>query len=78
MNLFELYEPAVPGYQSTEDDESKPEWKQSRKTKLTLMQIRKLRKMLDVRKFEKSHNLKRIHAQYGPRPDAEGGGAPSL
>lgn len=77
MNLFELYGAPISGYQSTEDDNSKPEWKHSRKTKLTLMQIRKLRKMLDVRKYEKQQNLKRVHAQYGFKPEADGG-APSL
>ena len=76
MNLFELYEPAVPGYQSPEDDQSKAQWKQSRKTKLTLMQIRKLRKMLDVRSYEKQQTLKKIRDQYQPKQDAEGG--PSL
>jgi hypothetical protein len=77
MNLFELYEPAVPGYQDTESDKSKPQWKQSRKTKLTLKQIRKLRKMLDVRNYEKQHTLKRVHDQYAPKPEG-GEGAPTL
>lgn len=77
MNLFELYEPAIPGYQDTASDKSKPEWKQSRKTKLTLKQIQKLRKMLDVRNYEKQHTLKRVHDQYGAKPEAEGG-APTL
>lgn len=77
MNLFELFDPAIAGYQDVESDNSKPQWKQSRKTKLTLLQIRKLRKMMDVRNYEQKQNLKKIHAQYGPRPEAEGGG-PSI
>ena len=40
------------------------------------MQIRKLRKMLDVRNFEERENLKKVHSQYAPKADA--GGAPSL
>ena len=48
MKLFEMFEPAIPGYQDVESDNSKPKWKESRKTKLTLKQIRKLRKMNDV------------------------------
>ena len=76
MLLFEMFGKAIPGYQDVESDNSKPKWKQSRKTKLTLMQIRKLRKMLDVRNFEERENLKKVHSQYAPKADA--GGAPSL
>jgi hypothetical protein len=66
MKLFEMFNPAVPGYQDTKDDNSKPKWKESRKTKLTLRQIRKLRKMFDVRNFEKSKNLEKVRKQYKP------------
>ena len=66
MKLFEMFKPAVPGYQDTSDDNSKPRWKESRKTKLTLRQIRKLRKMFDVRNFEKSKNLEKVRKQYKP------------
>jgi hypothetical protein len=66
MKLFEMFNPAVPGYQDTESDNSKPRWKESRKTKLTLRQIRKLRKMLDVRNFEKAKNLEKVRKQYKP------------
>lgn len=66
MKLFEMFDPAVPGYQDTEKDNSKPKWKESRKTKLTLRQIRKLRKMLDVRNFEKAKNLEKVRKQYKP------------
>jgi len=73
MHLFELYDPAVTGYQDVESDQSKPTWKQSRKTKLTLKQIRKLRKMLDVRNYEKQKYLKKVHEQYGAKPEAAAG-----
>jgi hypothetical protein len=63
-------------YQDVEKDGSKPKWKQSRKTKLTLKQIRKLRKMNDVRNYERVQNLKKIRKQYTPAP-AEGA-APTL
>jgi hypothetical protein len=66
MKLFEMFDRAVPGYQDTEDDNSKPKWRESRKTKLTLRQIRKLRKMFDVRNFEKSKNLEKVRKQYKP------------
>ena len=61
-----MFNPAVPGYQDTESDNSKPKWKESRKTKLTLRQIRKLRKMLDVRNFEKAKNLEKVRKQCKP------------
>ena len=66
MKLFELYDRAVPGYTDVSDDNSKAKWKDLRKTKLTLRQIRKLRKMADVRAFEKAENLKKVRAQYKP------------
>jgi len=70
MKLFEMFEPAIPGYQDVESDNSKPKWKESRKTKLTLRQIRKLRKMNDVRNYEKASYLKKINAQYSqPKAD---------
>ena len=75
MILLELFDKAVPGYQDVESDNSKPQWKQSRKTKLTLKQIRKLRKMLDVRNYEKKEYLQKIHSQYSAKPE---GGQPSL
>lgn len=71
MHLFEMFDAATPGYQDTEADNSKPKWKESRKTKLTLRQIRKLRKMLDVRNYEKQKYMKKVHEQYGPQATAE-------
>jgi hypothetical protein len=65
MNLFEMFDAPIEGYQNIAADNSKPKWKESRKTKLTLRQIRKLRKMLDVRNFEKQKYLKKVHEQYG-------------
>jgi len=72
MKLLEMFDPPVAGYQDVNQDNSKPEWKQSRKTKLTLKQIRKLRKMMDVRNYEKKQHLKKVHIQYGPKPEADG------
>lgn len=71
MRLFEVFDPAIPGYQDVASDNSKPKWKESRKTKLTLRQIRKLRKMSDVKNYEKQKYMKKIQAQYGPRAEAQ-------
>lgn len=59
-----MFDPAIPGYQDTSADNSSPKWRESRKTKLTLKQIRKLRKMNDVRNYEKIQHLKKVHEQY--------------
>ena len=71
MKLFEMFEPPVDGYQDVQDDNSKPKWKESRKTKLTLKQLRKLRKMNDVRNYEKATNLKSVRKQYAPAAGTE-------
>jgi hypothetical protein len=71
MKLFEMFDPATPGYQDVGSDNSSPKWRESRKTKLTLKQIRKLRKMKDVRNYEKVQYLKKVHEQYGAKPQAE-------
>ena len=49
----------------------------SRKTKLTLKQIRKLRRMLDVRSYEKKQYLEKVRKQYGAKPE-EATGGPAL
>ena len=66
MRLFEMYNAPVEGYQDPAQDQSKWKWTETRKTKLTLRQIRKLRKMLDVRNYEYAKNLKKIRKQYEP------------
>jgi hypothetical protein len=70
MKLFEMFDEAVAGYQDVSADNSQPKWRESRKTKLTLKQIRKLRKMNDVRNYEKVSYLKKIHQQYAPKTEA--------
>ena len=60
MKLFEMFDKAVDGYQDLDSDKSAPKYHELRKTKLTLRQLRKLRRMLDVRNFERSNNLKKL------------------
>lgn len=74
MRLFEVFAPPISGFQDVEADNSKPQLNQSRKTKLTLKQIRKLRKMIDVRTYDKKLHRKRVHIQYGPKPESQGPG----
>jgi hypothetical protein len=68
MKLFEFYDAPTPGYQEQKDDNSVPELGELRKTKLTLKQISKLRKMYDLRNYEKQLELKKIQAQFAPPP----------
>ena len=67
MNLIEMFDPPVAGFQDVNSDNSKPVWRTSRKTKLTLRQIRKLRRMLDVRNYEKKTYLTKVRDQYGAK-----------
>ena len=71
MNLNEMFEPSVPGMQDVQDDNSQPNFEEyTRKTRLTLKQINKLRSMLDLRNVEYKDNLKDIQRQYAA-PAAE-------
>jgi hypothetical protein len=75
MKLLEMFDPPVQGMQDVNSDNSKPVYRTSRKTKLTLKQIRKLRRMLDVRQYERKLYLQKVKKQYGAKP--EGGEAPA-
>ena len=68
MKLFEFYEAPPEGYQDQEADNSVPQLGELRKTKLTLKQISKLRKMYDMRNYERKEDLKKIQAQFAPPP----------
>jgi hypothetical protein len=74
MNLFELFDKSVPGYQDLGDDTSQLSGYDTRKTRLTLKQINKIRLMNDVRNYEKKLKLTSIQQQYGAA--AEGGEEP--
>ena len=66
MILNELYERSPSAYQDVAADNTQPHIGQLRKTKLTLMQLNKLRKMNDTRTFEYNEKLKDIRTQYAP------------
>ena len=76
MQLYEMFDAPINGLQDVNADNSKPTYRTSRKTKLTLKQIRKLRRMLDVRSYEKKQYLEKVRKQYGVKPEeAEGASA---
>lgn len=66
MNLFEFFEGPKEGYQDVEDDNSQLQLHDTRKTKLTLKQINKLRQLNDVRMYEYQENIKQVKKQYAP------------
>lgn len=70
MILTEIFEPAVPGYQDPEQDNSVTKITDVRKTRLTLAQLNSLRKMADVRRVEKEQKLGEIQRQYGVKAQA--------
>ena len=74
MQLLEMFDAPINGLQDVNSDNSKPVWKTSRKTKLTLKQIRKLRRMLDVRNYENKKYLENVRKQYGAKPEEAAGG----
>lgn len=66
MILLEFFDKSPAGYQDLADDNSQPQLHNLRKTKLTLKQINKLRRMNDVRTYEYKEKLKDIKKQYMP------------
>ena len=66
MILNELYQREAEAYQNVSQDNSQPKLGDLRKTKLTLRQINKLRRLNDVRQYEFAEKLKKVQRQYAP------------
>ena len=66
MLLIEFIERVSPDRQDLSQDNSQVKLSDLRKTRLTLRQLNKLRKMNDVRSFEYKEKLKQIRQQYQP------------
>ena len=66
MILNEIYQRSPEAYQDLSQDNSQPQLDNLRKTRLTLRQINKLRRMNDVRSYEFKEKLKRVQQQYAP------------
>jgi len=73
MNLMELYNPAPAGYYSEKDDNTAIKATDTRKTRLTLDKINKLRAMNDTRKLEHEQKLEKLSVQYSPVAAPEAG-----
>jgi hypothetical protein len=68
MILNEFFNKEPEAYQDLSQDNSQPKLGDLRKTRLTLRQINKLRKMNDVRTYEYKEKLKLVRQQYAPPP----------
>ena len=66
MILNEIYQRQPEGYQDVAQYNTQPEIGDLRKSKLTLKQLIKLRKMNDTRTYEYNEKLKLIRKQYAP------------
>lgn len=66
MILNELYDRSPAAYQDLSQDNTQPKLGELRKTKLTLRQINKLRRMNDVRSYEFEEKLKKVKKMYAP------------
>lgn len=66
MILNELYLREDNAYQDVSQDNTQPQLGDLRKTKLTLRQINKLRRLNDVRQYEFKEKVKLIKQQYAP------------
>lgn len=65
MILNEFFKKEPEAYQDLSQDNSQLELGDTRKSRLTLRQLNKLRKMNDVRTYEYKEKLKLIRQQYG-------------
>jgi hypothetical protein len=78
MILREVFETDETGYYDPEDDNSELKMSDLRKTRLTLLQLSKLRKMDDVRAYEQAQKIKYVQIQYAPKVEAAAGGLPGM
>lgn len=76
MNIMELFDPAPAGYYDEKADQSTIKKTDSRKTRLTLAHLNRLRQSHDVRKLEHEKKLEAISTQYAPAPEAGAAGGP--
>ena len=64
MQLNEIYDQEPTGYRSENDDNSVAKKTDTRKTRLTLAQLNRLRIMNDVRTLEHERKLEKVSKQY--------------
>jgi hypothetical protein len=78
MILTEMFKDDETGYSDPEDDNTTLKLSDLRKTRLTLLQLNKMRKMDDVRSYEQAKKIEQVQLQYAPKVDAMPGGLPGM
>ena len=74
MNLLEIFSQTPTGYRTEKDDKSVMNFRDARKTRLTLAHLNKLRIMNDVRQYEHEKKVEAVKKQYAaPSQDSSGG-----
>jgi len=73
MQLLELYNQVPDGYRKEKDDNSVIKISDTRKTRLTLNRLNKLRMMNDTRKLEHEKKLEKVSVQYKPPAATQAG-----
>jgi hypothetical protein len=68
MLLTEFFKKEPNVYQDLSQDNSQVQTSDLRKSRLTLRQLNKLRRMNDVRMYEYKQKLKLVKKQYAPPP----------
>lgn len=76
MIVNELYEPTPPQFRSEKEDNTALKKDDTRKTRLTLDRLNRLRIMNDARKLEHEQKLEKVADQY--KAPAAAAGAPGL
>lgn len=70
MKLIEMFDARGPGFETEEDDNSPMKLSDLRKTRLTLLQLNRLRMMNDVRALEQEKKIEQVQQQYQAPPAA--------
>lgn len=70
MILNELFAKHAPGMQDLSQDNTTLKYEDSRKTRLTLGQLNRLRKMNDMRALEHEQEMSLVRKMYSPAPAA--------
>lgn len=66
MLVVDLFEDIPDAYRDEKQDNSVIKLRDTRKTRLTLAQIRRLRMMSDMRKYEEQKKVETLSKQYKP------------
>jgi len=70
----DLFDKFQIGFSDPAEDNTQIDKSKLRQTRLTLMQINKMRRMNDARNYETEKKLSLIRSQYGPSSDEDSGG----